>query len=732
MWDSSWWDGPVVENWGTTLLHFLWQGALVVSVHAIGTSLLARSASPARYWWGVGCLLALSLFPLMTFGWLLAQVQVLDTSVSTALTPDPAVTDLADLPPATDLAIPLQGWAASNLRTVTDCRGWLLCAWSLGVITLSIRLVAGGWIVYRLRRRLTPLTEPLNRQVDKLQQRLQVSSRIVVATSSRVTTAIACGLFRPLVLLPTAWLTEMSPCMLEAVIAHELAHIRRCDLWINLWQRIIETLWFYHPAVWWISASIRRERETCCDDLAVAALQDRVQYAATLEFLAKSRFAGTTPPWLSAGLGGRRMLLLNRVRHVLGVETPRGLLTHWPAICAVALLCVGAATLIRGSQTAVADEPDPDQIMVEYQLAAEEYQQAAQAAGADERNSDRTAEGDQPAATELEQALAVRQQAAEEAQAAQRHGPMAEARVRVLIAAQEAEDVDEDGKEHDQSDTSNQAIRRLRRELDQAKRQLHESQRVIEKLERELAQVHERFDPQKRHVVTLAEVEPDSASDNSPVQRSRTDREASQLRRSAASNRMAQHERRGRQLSMEQELLEHRRQRLEEQMEQSHARHQQELALRQQAIQLDFKHRMQQLALRRELTQLQHQREDVRHQHHVGEIRERMNEIRRQLKQSGGPDEQRELQQEMNRLGSELETIEAEQEITRKYHDVESQAEQAEIESSLQSELKKLELDTKLQTENEVESLRSELQALELEKMQLMLQRELQLEGREN
>ena len=737
MWDSSWLEGPVAESGGSTLLHFLWQGVLIVSLHTIGISLLARSTAQARYLLGVGCLLVLSLFPLVTFGWLISTFPVLDSSGSTALQLETIVTDSGDLPSVAATSIRWQPLEESTLVVLTPWRGWLLCGWGVGVIALSIRLAAGGWIVYRLRRRLSPLTVELDQQVDKLRRRLQVSSRIVVAASSRVTTAIACGMIRPLVLLPAAWLTEMSPSMLEAVIAHELAHIRRCDLWINLWQRIIETLWFYHPAVWWISASIRRERETCCDDLAVAALQDRVQYATTLEFLAKSRFAGTAPQWLSAGMGGSRMLLLHRVKHVLGMETPRGVLTHWPAICAVALLCVGMATMIRGGQTAVADEPDSDQTAEKYQQAAEEYEEAVQAAMADKLNSDRTAKGNRRAAAEYERALAVMQQApAAYQQAAQLTADQAvdeyqraraeleQATEAYLQAAKasgaEGPDIDWTLERNQpaeaalrqaedamfQASATEQRIQKLRTELDQARRQLHESHRVVEKLERELARAHEQFKWPKHNAELVGRGELDFGTVDPNLQRLN-------MRIETQRN----------------ELL---RQRLEEQVEKAHSRHQQELKLRQQAIELDSQHRLQQQGLRRELALLQDRREGLRREQEVREIRKRMDEIKRRLKRSEDEDEQLELKHDFSQMESELEAIEADREITRKYHELESKAEQAEIESSVKSELKKLELESKLQLKRELEGLESELQALDREKTHLRrMQRELQSDDRE-
>jgi len=131
--------------------------------------------------------------------------------------------------------------------------------------------------------------------------------------------AMAVGYLRPMVLLPAAMVARMQPEMLEAVIAHELAHIRRLDLWINLAQRVTETLLFYHPAVWWLSNCLRRERELCCDELAVKATGERLTYASTLESLGRAR-SEAKRPLLAAGLGQDKKPTLGRVRHILGMR----------------------------------------------------------------------------------------------------------------------------------------------------------------------------------------------------------------------------------------------------------------------------------------------------------------------------------------------------------------------------------------------------------------------------
>ena len=133
-----------------------------------------------------------------------------------------------------------------------------------------------------------------------------------------------------MIILPAAWLMELSSDVLEAVIAHELSHIRRWDLWVNLFQRFVETLFFYHPAVWWVSRQIRLEREKCCDELAVTVTGNRVVYATTLEFLARKRLA-VVQAALAAGMGGSKMALLNRVRYILGSKTTEQPVGWWQA-----------------------------------------------------------------------------------------------------------------------------------------------------------------------------------------------------------------------------------------------------------------------------------------------------------------------------------------------------------------------------------------------------------------
>lgn len=203
--------------------------------------------------------------------------------------------------------------------------------WCFGVALLALRLM-GGWLALRRwRHGASPaLPDHAVTAVGRITEQLALPRRVEVRVSERSGHPLAFGLLRPVVLLPASAATHLPPDLLEAMIAHELAHIRRHDLWVNLFQRVAETLLFYHPAVWWVSGRMRLERELCCDDLAVSVTGRRVEYAEALVALARQSQPAAAPA-LSAGMFGDRATLTRRVRRILGLPEPQERLRAWPA-----------------------------------------------------------------------------------------------------------------------------------------------------------------------------------------------------------------------------------------------------------------------------------------------------------------------------------------------------------------------------------------------------------------
>jgi hypothetical protein len=192
---------------------------------------------------------------------------------------------------------------------------WLAGAWSLGVAVCLLRLMRGCLWVRRIRWRQTEPAEPgWLETLEDLRVRLDISRHVGLFKSALVQVPTVIGWMRPIVLLPAATLAGLAPEQLEAILAHELAHVRRFDCLVNACQCALETLMFYHPAVWWVSRCVREERENCCDDLVVQVCGNRLAYARALAVLAQSS-AGL--PELAFAANGAP--LLARIRRLLGV-----------------------------------------------------------------------------------------------------------------------------------------------------------------------------------------------------------------------------------------------------------------------------------------------------------------------------------------------------------------------------------------------------------------------------
>ena len=272
------------------LIDFIWQGALIGGT----TALLLRAIDPQkagmRY---VAACLGLLLMPI--------------APVFSVVTNDPHAGELLTA-----------ANASPGLATVVPIDRMLPIAvgvWMAGVALLSIRLVAACIGVERLKRATHDVDEAVSLRLRVLAQRLGVGRTVHVFASEVVSVPMVVGWLRPVIVLPVSVITGLPATHLDAVLAHELAHVRRHDYLVNALQTIVETLLFYHPAVWWCSRQIRIEREHCCDDLVVAACGDRVEYARALAHLEELR--GLEPMLSMNATGGR---LLDRVRRMLGHE----------------------------------------------------------------------------------------------------------------------------------------------------------------------------------------------------------------------------------------------------------------------------------------------------------------------------------------------------------------------------------------------------------------------------
>ena len=338
----------------TALVHFAWQGAVLALVLLVTVKVLDVRAARVRYLLSVGTLLMMGMAPIVTA--VLHQEgssQPRHSPVAMSGQSDPIIEEHT-----ANSAVNTIGRVVADLQHGSatlwnpGIEVYVLFAWLVGVSILSTRLAIGFGVTLWSRVNKKPLSDQFEQRVRALGTRLSVDARQRVFACVRVGQAVAVGFIRPVVLIPASWLTQLTPEMIEAIIAHELAHIRRWDLWVNLVQRIIETLLFYHPAVWWLSGRIRLEREMCCDEIA-ATCCDRVFYARSLESVAK---IGEGHLLMAASInGGKKMKLLNRIRYLLGLA-PAEAAGNWWAVGFVAMILPFAAAVAL-SLSAVATPP---------------------------------------------------------------------------------------------------------------------------------------------------------------------------------------------------------------------------------------------------------------------------------------------------------------------------------------------------------------------------------------
>lgn len=293
------------EALGWTLFHFLWQGVLLAFVLYVFAG--CARAAVTRYWAAVVTLALMVTAPAVTF---LVMQRSFDAgnTVSTAFVKGSFGALTTALPET------VRGAAVASLPPLN----WPACfagLWLVGVLAFVLRAL-GGWLLVQglYRKERQSIGSSLLQQCEALRRRLGIKRAVRFHLSRALDAPAVIGWFRPVVLIPFTALTGLSPEQLEAIIAHELAHVRRFDCFVNLFQIAAETLLFYHPAVWWVSRTIRAERENCCDDIAVSICGDPGVYARALTIVEGWR---AMPAFVMAANGSPLKL---RIERLLGLK----------------------------------------------------------------------------------------------------------------------------------------------------------------------------------------------------------------------------------------------------------------------------------------------------------------------------------------------------------------------------------------------------------------------------
>jgi beta-lactamase regulating signal transducer with metallopeptidase domain len=331
----NWLSPSIMHALGWALVHSLWQGIAVAASAAAGMSLCRRAS--ARYVLAVGALVLMLIAPAATFLFYrsFAPAPVIAAHRSVVLTPE--------LRSAVEAATNRSAGISSGSLSPTFLP-WMVEAWLLGVALFSLRSAGGFLLLERERRkRSTVVSDRVLEICFIMQDRLGIDRAIDYCECTWLRAPAVIGWLRPVVFLPLTALSGLTEEQLQSVIVHELAHIKRFDPLVNLFQVCVETLLFYHPAVWWLNKRIRAERENCCDDIAVEVCGNAVEYARALAMMAEWRSA----PALA--MAANRGPLTERVLRILGLTKLRagirGMGITASAFCLTAALVAGDALL---------------------------------------------------------------------------------------------------------------------------------------------------------------------------------------------------------------------------------------------------------------------------------------------------------------------------------------------------------------------------------------------------
>ncbi|MEM1137571.1 MAG: M56 family metallopeptidase [Bacteroidota bacterium] len=303
----------IINALGWTILHALWQGILLAIVIGLLMIFLNKSSAQLRYLVASTALVAMFFISIVTFFSLIPE-HIKDKKATTIeysnITPISVI--IADIERGKgniqDVKTAFVAYFNNHLPLIVGL-------WIMGVLALTLKLLGGLAYVQRIKTYNVKKVENYwQERVSIIAEKLSIKRTVSLFESALVKVPIVIGHLKPIVLLPIGTFTGLSPDQLEAILAHELAHIARRDYIVNIIQSLIEVLFFYHPGIWWISAIIREEREHCCDDIAVALNKDSLTFAKALTELQEINWQ---IPSAALAVKGNKGKLLTRIERLL-------------------------------------------------------------------------------------------------------------------------------------------------------------------------------------------------------------------------------------------------------------------------------------------------------------------------------------------------------------------------------------------------------------------------------
>lgn len=332
----------LIYSFGWTIFHSFWQGALSAIIILVGYLFTEKNNSKIRYGIATASLFFFLFCALITFIYHYEKVsQVTMASISTENSTPVEINGNSFLVMGSEKSIleNIQNTFGNNLPLI-------VMVWFIGMFLFTLKISGGIYFLHKMRKSgLVDLNDHWEKTIAGLQAKLDFPRKVQVFESCKTVVPLAFGIIKPIILLPLGIMNGMSQTQIEAIIIHELAHLRRNDYLVNLIQCFAESIFFYHPAIWWISSIIRDERENCCDDMTVQITGNKVEYSKALYNLQLITNISNKP---ALALTGENSLL----RRIKRMNEKNNLLANYGVrltAFVIMLLLIGIATLVTSS-----------------------------------------------------------------------------------------------------------------------------------------------------------------------------------------------------------------------------------------------------------------------------------------------------------------------------------------------------------------------------------------------
>ncbi len=333
-------DGPFAEALVWTILHSFWQFVVIALGMSVLLKMYQNHKSDVRYYISLASMAVALVTFVLTFFYFYT-----DGNGDATLFPDSKIHEVSSIIAQTSFLDRLNTWIALYQKPI-------FLTWVLGVTLFGLRLIGALCYVEYLVKSMSPIYhQNVFKTFMQMTRHFGINDNIRIGESRHISSPMILGLIKPVILFPIGMINQLETAEVDAILAHELAHFVRKDIYINVIQTMIEAILYYHPAIWWISANIRVERENCCDEMAIGYLGDNIQYAKTLVKMQEIQVNG---PTLALNFNHKNSFFSNRIKRILNMAQTRNFLKEKIITTVVlAILVIFSTKNLTGSQAAL-------------------------------------------------------------------------------------------------------------------------------------------------------------------------------------------------------------------------------------------------------------------------------------------------------------------------------------------------------------------------------------------